>query len=136
MLSVGATTQHGCVAEYSNNGANLDITAPGGGEDAPIQGDPNCRPLEPPGGNIFQMTFDGSLRRFGLPGEYMGTSMAAPHVSAAAALVIATGVLGPDPTPDALEAHLKATATDLGPGGPDSRYGAGRLDAARATSFG
>jgi serine protease len=136
VLSVGATTQHGCVAEYSNNGANLDITAPGGGEDAPIQGDPNCRPLEPAGGNIFQMTYDGSLRRFGLPGEYMGTSMAAPHVSATAALVIATGVLGPDPSPAALEAHLKATATDLGPGGPGSRYGAGRLDAARATSSG
>ena len=34
VLSVGATTQHGCVAEYSNNGANLDIVAPGGGEDA------------------------------------------------------------------------------------------------------
>jgi serine protease len=136
VLSVGATTQHGCVAEYSNNGANLDITAPGGGEDAPIGGDVNCRPLDPPGGNIFQMTFDGSLRRFGLPGEYMGTSMAAPHVSATAALVIATGVIGPDPSPDALEAHLKATATDLGPGGPDSRYGAGRLDAARATSSG
>jgi serine protease len=136
VLSVGATTQHGCVAEYSNNGANLDITAPGGGEDAAIAGDPNCRPSEPPGGNIFQMTFDGSLRRFGLPDEYMGTSMAAPHVSAIAALAIAAGVLGPDPSPAALEAHLKATARDLGPGGPDSRYGAGLIDAARATSSG
>ena len=98
-LSVGATTQHGCVAEYSNNGANLDLVAPGGGEDAAVAGDPNCRPSEPPGGNIFQMTFDGSPRRFGLPGEYMGTSMAAPHVSAAAALVIASGIIGPNPSP-------------------------------------
>jgi serine protease len=134
VLSVGATTQHLCVAEYSNNGANLDLVAPGGGDDAEIRDDPNCRPAEPPGGNIFQMTFDGSTRHFGLPGEYMGTSMAAPHVSAAAALVIASGVIGPHPTPAAVEARLKATARDLGPGGPDARYGAGLLDAARAVT--
>jgi serine protease len=134
VLSVGATTQHGCVAEYSNNGANLDIVAPGGGEDAAIPDDPNCRPADPPGGNIFQMTFDGSSRRFGLPGEYMGTSMAAPHVSAAAALVIASGVIGAHPSPAAIEARLKATARDLGLAGPDSRYGAGLLDAARAVT--
>jgi serine protease len=82
------------------------------------------------------MTFDRSLRRFGLPGDYMGTSMAAPHVSAAAALVIASGVLGPDPSPAAVEARLKTTARDLGLGGPDAHYGAGLLDAARATSSG
>jgi serine protease len=82
------------------------------------------------------MTFDGSLRRFGLPSDYLGTSMAAPHVSAAAALVIASGVLGGNPSPGAIEARLKATARDLGPGGPDSRYGAGLLDAAAATSSG
>jgi serine protease len=134
VLSVGATTQHGCVADYSNNGANLDLSAPGGGEDAAIHDDPNCRPLEPSGANIFQMTFDGSVRRFGLPGSYNGTSMAAPHVSAVAALVIASGVLGPDPAPAAVEDHLKATARDLGPGGPDSRYGWGMVDAARATA--
>ena len=134
VLSVGAVTEHGCVAEYSNNGASLDITAPGGGEDAAIAGDPACRPQERPGGNIYQMTFDGSPRRFGLPGEYMGTSMAAPHVSATAALVIASGVIGPDPSPAQVEARLKATARDLGPGGPDARYGAGALDAARAVT--
>jgi serine protease len=134
VLSVGATTQHGCVAEYSNNGANLDIVAPGGGEDARIPDDPGCRPDERPGGNIFQMTFDGSLRRFGLPGGYMGTSMAAPHVSAAAALVIASGVVGPNPSPAAVEQRLKDTARDLGAGGPDFRYGAGLLDAARAVT--
>jgi serine protease len=134
VLSVGATTQHGCVAEYSNNGANLDMVAPGGGEDARIPGDLNCRPDEKPGGNIFQMSFDGSVRRFGLPGGYMGTSMAAPHVSAAAALVIASGVIGADPAPAAVESRLKATARDLGSGGPDFRYGAGLLDAARAVT--
>ena len=133
VLSVGATTEHGCVAEYSNNGANLDIVAPGGGEDATIAGDPSCRPLDESGRNIFQMTFDGSVRRFGLHSE-MGTSMAAPHVSAAAALVIASGVIGPNPSATEVEDRLKATARDLGLGGPDSRYGAGLLDAARAVT--
>src|SRR5688572_25629241 len=113
VLSVGATTEHLCQAEYSNNGDDLDLVAPGGGEDASIEGEPNCRPFEEPGGDIFQMTFDGSPRRFGLPGGYMGTSMAAPHVSATAALVIASGVLGEDPSPRAVETHLKATARDL-----------------------
>src|SRR3989442_3143840 len=45
-VRVGATTEHGCLAEYSNTGSGLDIVAPGGGADAAIDGDPNCRPLE------------------------------------------------------------------------------------------
>jgi serine protease len=60
--------------------------------------------------------------------------MSAPHVSATAALVIASGVLGPDPSPRAIESHLKATARDLGVAGPDRRYGAGLIDAAAATA--
>jgi serine protease len=80
------------------------------------------------------MTFAGSVRRFGLPSGYMGTSMAAPHVSAIAALVIASGAIGPKPTPAQIEQHLKATAVDLGKPGPDARYGWGRVDAARATA--
>jgi len=134
VLSVGATTQHLCVAEYSNNGANLDLVAPGGGEDAAVAGDPDCKPTDAPGANIYQMTFVGSTRRFGLPAIYMGTSMAAPHVSAAAALVIASGVIGEHPTPAAIEQRLKSTARDLGTPGPDFRYGAGLLDAARAVT--
>ena len=44
VLSVGATTEHGCQADYSNEGAGLDLVAPGGGEDSDIEGDVNCRP--------------------------------------------------------------------------------------------
>jgi serine protease len=134
VLSVGATTEHICQADYSNDGPGLDVAAPGGGEDAAVPGDANCRPDLPAGRDIYQMTFKGSVRTFGLPGGYMGTSMAAPHVSAVAALVIASGVLGPDPAPRDVEARLKATARDLGPSGPDPRYGAGLVDAAAATA--
>jgi serine protease len=133
VLSVGATTEHGCVAEYSNKGPTLDLVAPGGGPDAPFDDDVNCRPLDESGRDIVQMTFKPSTRAFGLPGNYTGTSMAAPHVSATAALVIASGVLGANPTPAAIEARIKATARDLGVPGPDNRYGAGLVDAAAAT---
>jgi serine protease len=135
VLSVGATTQHGCQADYSNEGADLDLSAPGGGSDNALEGDVNCRPADPAGGDIYQMTFTrtGSVTRFGLPTGYIGTSMAAPHVSATAALVIASGVLGPKPSPDAIERRLEATATDLGPPGKDPHYGAGLLNAAAAT---
>ena len=132
VLSVGAITEHGCQADYSNGGASLDIAAPGGGPDASLP-EPDCHPDQAPGRDIFQVTFDGSVRRFGLPDGYMGTSMAAPHVAATAALVIASGVLGRHPTPAAIERRLKATADDLGPAGPDPYYGAGKVDAARAT---
>jgi serine protease len=134
VLSVGATTEHGCAARYSNQGPTLDLVAPGGGNDAELAGDPGCRPDEHTGRDIVQMTFTSSVRSFGLPGNYEGTSMAAPHVSGTAALVIASGILGRAPSPDAIEARLKATARDLGPPGPDDHYGAGLVDAAAATA--
>jgi serine protease len=133
VLSVGATTQHDCQADYSNEGQDLDVVAPGGGPDAALDGDANCHPLDPPGADIFQMTFDGSVHKFGLPSGYIGTSMAAPHAAATAALVIASGLLGANPTPAAIERRLEHTAHDLGPPGHDPHYGWGLIDAAAAT---
>jgi serine protease len=134
VLSVGATTEHLCLADYSNSGSGLDLVAPGGGPDADFPDDPDCNPSVRRGRDIYQMTFTDSVHDFGLPGGYRGTSMAAPHASAVAALVIASGVLGPHPSPRAIEARLKTTARDLGARGYDTRYGAGLVNAAAATA--
>ena len=61
-----------------------------------------------------------------------GTSFATPHVSAIAALIIATKRLGAHPTPLAVKQRIEQTATDLGPPGYDERYGFGLVNAAAA----
>jgi serine protease len=60
--------------------------------------------------------------------------MATPEVAATAALVLASGMLGRHPTPEALDARLKATARPLGTPADRYVYGAGLLDAAAATA--
>jgi serine protease len=137
VVSVGASTEHGCLADYSNDGSGLTLVAPGGGADANLPGDPNCRPEGPPGRDVYQVTFTGSsFTKFGMPSGYEGTSMATPHVAATAALIIASGVLGRHPTPAQITARLKATATKLGGGGDERLYGAGLVNAAAATAPG
>ena len=143
-LAVGATTIDGCLASYSNYGNGLGLVAPGGGGDAALADDANCRPGATfgPDDNIIQETFAiappprTNPRQFDLNTSYFGTSMAAPEVSAAAALVIASGVLGPHPTPTEIIDRLEQTATPLGAGGKDDpeHFGAGLLDAAAATA--
>ena len=133
VLSVGSTTEHACLSDFSNQGTGLDLVAPGGGQDAPLD-DPGCDHAGTPGRNIAQMTLIGVHKtKIGIPRGYQGTSMAVPHVSATAALVIASGILGPDPSADAVERRLEATARDLGPPGYDTRYGFGLVNAGAAT---
>jgi serine protease len=134
VVSVGAVTEHGCLAEYSNTGAGLDVVAPGGGQDAALPDQPACRPNDPPGRSILQLAFTRKNRTFRYPRSYVGTSMATPHVTATAALIIASGVLGPRPTAKQVENRLKLTAHDLGAPGKDSLYGFGLIDAGAATA--
>jgi len=135
VVAVGATTEHGCVADYSNTGPGLALVAPGGGADAFVDADPNCKPLEDPGRDVYQYTFRGtSPRRFGLPSGYEGTSMAVPHVSGTAALIIGSRVLGENPSPDAIQQRIQSTARDLGSPGYDPVYGWGLLNAGAATA--
>src|SRR5215211_6391109 len=134
VIAVAATTESGCEADYSNAGSDVDVSAPGGGANAP-NGD-NAWDLRHcsrgAGRDIYQQTFTTSIRRFGLPGGYEGTSMSAPHVSGLAALLIGAKRLGRHPSPRAIENHIKSTARDIGPPGFDARYGHGLVDAAAA----
>ena len=126
VLAVGATTEFGCIAAYSNHGPALDLVAPGGGTDAALE-DEHCRPGRR-GRDVPQLTSAGVL------GGSFGSSFAVPHVSATAALIFASGVLGPNPTPARIEARLERTARDLGAPGYDERYGWGLVSAGAATA--
>jgi serine protease len=135
VISVGGTTRDQCLAEYSNGGSGLDLVAPGGGDDAILPSDSHCHP-ERNLPSIYQLTLINPPHwsQFGYPNYYIGTSMASPEVSAAAALVIASRVLGSHPTPDQVLSRLEKTAKPLGGSVPNSLYGYGLLDAGAATA--
>jgi serine protease len=133
-INVGGTTEHGCLGSYSNHGPGMDLVAPGGGVDAALPADPNCQPAAVPGRDVSGVSFRSAAPRtfVMLPG-FRGTSSAAPHVSGVAALVLASGVLGPHPRPGDVERHLERTARDLGTPGHDRYYAWGLVDATAAT---
>jgi serine protease len=129
VIGVGGTTEGGCLGAYSLAGTAIDVVAPGGGE--PIAGCPSvlARP-------IYQVTLKPhSTNEFAIPTDYQGTSMAAAHVSGVAAMVLASGVLGPQKSPKArvkaVSRRLRKTARSLGL--PATQQGAGLIDAGAAT---
>jgi serine protease len=131
VIGVGGTTEGACLGKYSLTGKDVDVVAPGGGE--PKVGCPSVsdRP-------IYQVTLKRhSTTLFGEPGRYAGTSMAAAHVSATAAMILAAGIV-PKTTPEglvkAVAQRLEQTARSLGL--PTTQQGAGLIDAAKATEAG
>lgn len=120
-VAVGATRYDEKRVYYSNYGNSLDLAAPGGD----LKVDQNKDGYKD---GILQQTFkSGEPKNFGYY-FYQGTSMAAPHVSAVAALVISKGVRGPDN----IRHTLQSTAEDKGLAGWDKYYGWGIIDANKA----
>lgn len=130
LVSVGATGRSTTKSYYSATGSHIEIAAPGG----------NSRD----GGSegvIWQVTvatpdFDPATIIFPRFNRYIevgfqGTSMATPHVSALAAMLIAQGVTRPAD----IETIITRTARDLGPSGKDDEFGYGLIQP-RAALFG
>jgi serine protease len=130
VLGVGGTTEGGCLGGYSLlPGQGVDLLAPGGG--TPMVGCPSVLSR-----SIYQVTLKGgNPHRFAEPATYVGTSMAAAHVSGVAAMVLASGAVATDASPRGrvkqTTRRLRSTARDLGL--PAQRQGAGLIDAAFAT---
>ncbi|RIK56131.1 MAG: hypothetical protein DCC57_03905 [Chloroflexi bacterium] len=106
VLAVAATTETDFKAEFSNTGEAVDLAAPG---------------------NEILSTYLGGDYRL-----LSGTSMAAPHAAAGAALLWS---LRPDLNVGQIVDLLKSTAVDVNRAslpGPDSELGAGRIDLAAA----
>ncbi|QQR64789.1 peptidase S8 [Candidatus Kaiserbacteria bacterium] len=120
VIAVGATRFDKSKASYANYGSSLDIVAPGGDTSVDQNGDGY-------GDGILQQTFGSALNSFGYY-FYQGTSMATPHVAAAAAMVIAQGTH----SPSLVRSILEGTADDLGVSGRDDVYGHGLLNVATA----
>lgn len=103
ILAVGATTSTDALASFSERGPFVDLTAPGD--------------------DIYTTTMGGGY-------EFVdGTSFAAPLVAGVAALVFSAN---PALSPAEVEEILESTAADLGDPGPDTSFGAGRVNAYQA----
>jgi len=123
---VSATDRDDRRASYSNGVGTVRwaVAAPGGESDTAE----SCESDRPNG--ILSTFYRPAASGGSGTSEYAcvaGTSMAAPHVAGALAVLRSAG-LGPQEAVD----RLLDTATDLGPAGPDTTYGAGRIDLGRA----
>lgn len=113
VISVAATDSIGSKAPYSNFGAGVDISAPGGSET----------------GKIIQETITEDNQQPAFIG-FQGTSMASPHVAGVAALVKSAGIKNPDEVREILIKSARKIEKD-----PLNHYGAGQLDAAQSVKL-
>lgn len=118
VIGVMATRYNQTRASYSNYGPAVDIAAPGGqtSQDQNNDGFPD---------GVLQETFVNNSSPHNFQYSYFqGTSMAAPHVTGAVALLRACA---PEADRDAVRAALEGYALDLGQPGFDNTYGNGLL---------
>jgi subtilisin family serine protease len=115
-VAVGAVDDTNALADFSSQGpiswssVNDEGLAPG-----TLVGKPD---LVAPGEFVMSSVPGGYA-------EMSGTSMAAPHVAGAVALLRQAD---PAMTADQVIDTLRSTAHDLGPSGPDNQFGAGLVD--------
>lgn len=127
VLTVGSIGSDGRISDFSNRGWLLDVVAPGGGPDQPVE-------LFLPSRNILSLLSSGALPDrlvLAVAGPYLrlsGTSMSSPHVAGAVALLRANR---PELSPRDVRRLIRMSASDLGAPGHDPVYGAGLLDLAR-----
>lgn len=117
VMAVAALDSTGQKAPYSNFGAGVNISAPGG---STATGE---------AGGILQNTINPQTKE-PVFAAFQGTSMAAPHVAGVAALVKSTNVKDPDEVMAVLtQSARKVEGDEL------NHYGAGKLDAAAAVQL-
>ncbi|SNY24282.1 serine protease [Orenia metallireducens] len=116
-IAVGSIDSSLDLSKFSNYGLELDFVAPGGGIYSTV-----------PNGNYYDKYTDTSSS--GYYAIFSGTSMATPHVTGVAALLLAQArAEGNNLTPEQLKEELRLTAQDLGDKGRDDQFGYGLINA-------
>ncbi|OLR93515.1 protease [Actinokineospora bangkokensis] len=125
VVAVAASNRAGNRAFYSNFGAKIDVTAPGG--ETRRETDASGTTTTPENGILSTLNSGATTPAAETYKPYMGTSMAAPHVAGLVALMVAKK---PALTPATVESLLKANTRPL-PGTCTGGCGTGLVDATK-----